>query len=174
MMKTEEAIAAAVAPGKSALQLRLDDLSDPRIAVLLEEHLADMYRISPPECVFALDLQALKQPDVRFWTAWDEAGELLGCGAWKWIDATGETHAELKSMRTATAARGRGVGRAILQQLLTDARAHGVQRMSLETGPHDFFKPAHGLYLAAGFEVCGPFGDYVEDPHSLFMTRLLG
>ncbi|MBB2484716.1 GNAT family N-acetyltransferase [Mitsuaria sp. WAJ17] len=152
------------------LSLRLDDLSDPRIAALLEEHLADMRRVSPPESVHALDLERLKRPEVRFWTAWDASGELLGCGALKRLSGD---HAELKSMRTATAARGRGVARAVLNRLLADARDQGVCRLSLETGPQDFFAPAHALYRSAGFEACGPFEGYVEDPYSLFMTRTL-
>lgn len=154
----------------TGLCLRLDDLSDPRIAVLLEEHLADMRRVSPPESVHALDLERLKRPEVRFWTAWNVSGELLGCGALKRLSGA---HAELKSMRTATAARGRGVARAVLNRLIEDARAQGVRRLSLETGPQPFFAPAHALYRSAGFEVCGPFEGYGEDPYSLFMTRML-
>ena len=152
----------------TGLRLRLDDLSDPRIAALLEEHLADMRRVSPPESVHALDLERLKRPEIRFWTAWDAAGELLGCGALKRLSGD---HAELKSMRTATAARGRGVARALLNRLLDDAREQGVRRLSLETGPQPFFAPAHALYRSAGFEACGPFEGYGEDPYSLFMAR---
>ncbi len=164
-------LAAPLSPLPAAgLCLRLDDLSDRRIAALLEEHLADMRRVSPPESVHALDLAKLKRPEIRFWTAWDAAGELLGCGALKRLSGD---HAEIKSMRTATAARGRGVARAVLNRLLDDARDQGVRRLSLETGTQPFFAPAHALYRSAGFEVCGPFEGYVEDPYSLFMTRSL-
>ncbi|HLO94588.1 MAG TPA: GNAT family N-acetyltransferase [Burkholderiaceae bacterium] len=154
----------------TGLSLRLDDLSDPRIALLLEEHLADMRATSPPESVHALDLGRLRRPEIRFWTAWDAQGQLLGCGAIKRL--SGE-HAELKSMRTAVPARGRGVGRVMLARLMDDARALGVRRLSLETGSHAFFEPAHALYRSAGFKLCGPFEGYVEDPHSVFMTREL-
>ncbi len=154
----------------TGLSLRLDDLSDPRIAQLLEEHLADMRATSPPESVHALNLDKLRRPEIRFWTAWDAQGALLGCGAIKRLQGD---HAELKSMRTATAARGRGVGRAVLERLMDDARAQGVKRLSLETGSHAFFEPAHALYRSAGFELCGPFEGYAEDPHSVFMTREL-
>ena len=164
-------LAAPLSPLPAAgLCLRLDDLSDPRIAALLEEHLADMRRVSPPESVHALDLAKLKRPEIRFCTAWDAAGDLLGCGALKRLSGD---HAEIKSMRTATAARGRGVARAVLNRLLDDAREQGVRRLSLETGTQPFFAPAHALYRKAGFEVCGPFEGYVEDPYSLFMTRIL-
>ena len=154
----------------AGLCLRLDDLSDPRIAQLLEEHLADMRATSPPESVHALDLAKLRRPEIRFWTAWDARGELLGCGAIRRL--SGE-HAELKSMRTAVAARGRGVARALLNLLMDDARAQGAKRLSLETGSHAFFEPAHALYRSAGFVPCGPFEGYVMDPHSVFMTREL-
>lgn len=154
----------------AGIRLRLDDLSDPRIAQLLEEHMADMHATSPAESVHALDLTKLKRPEIRFWTAWDAQGELLGCGAIKRLSGT---HAELKSMRTATAARGRGVARAVLNRLMDDARSQGVTRLSLETGTHAFFDPAHALYRSAGFVSCGPFEGYAEDPHSAFMTREL-
>lgn len=155
------------------LQIRLDDLSDPRIAVFLEEHLADMRRVSPPESVHALDLAALRQPAIRFWSAWlPRAGgeELVGTAALKRLD--GE-HAELKSMRTVARLRGLGIGRGLLDHVIAQARAAGVRRLSLETGTQPFFAPAHALYLAHGFTDCAPFGSYRPDPHSRFMTRAI-
>ncbi|MFG6447483.1 GNAT family N-acetyltransferase [Roseateles sp. BYS180W] len=151
------------------LRLEPSPLAVVQLHALLEEHLADMRRTSPPDSVYALPLQRLSQPDVRLWTAW-QGTQLLGCGALKHLQ---ERHGELKSMRTATAWRGHGVGRALLRQLMADARAQGLSRLSLETGTAPFFAPAHALYLAHGFEDCGPFADYAPDPHSRFMTRLL-
>lgn len=151
------------------LNIRLDDLQDPRIAAFLEEHLADMRRSSPPESVHALDLAALRRPEIQFWTVW-QGEELLGTGA---IKLLGQQHAELKSMRTAPAARGRGVARALLQHILSQARAQGLTRLSLETGTTPDFAPAHALYLSIGFENCGPFGSYVFDPFSRYMTLAL-
>lgn len=150
--------------------LRRDDLRGPEIRALLEEHLRDMHSQSPPESVHALDLERLRQPDIAFWTAWSAQGELLGCGALKTLDAT---HAEIKSMRTSHAARRTGVGKVILAHLLAEARAAGFERLSLETGSQPGFLPARTMYAAAGFEVCGPFEGYTEDPNSVFMTRLL-
>jgi putative acetyltransferase len=152
------------------MHIRLDDLQGPEIRALLEEHLADMHSQSPPESVHALDLSRLQQPDIRFWTVWSDDGRLMGCGALKQLDAT---HAEIKSMRSAHAFRGQGVGRAMLLHLLAQARTVGIQRLSLETGAQPGFAAARGLYAAHGFEVCGPFEGYVEDPHSVFMTRTL-
>jgi putative acetyltransferase len=92
---------------------------------------------------------------------------LLGCGALKEL---GPTHGEIKSMRTPTALRGRGAGRAMLAHIVAHARQRGYARLSLETGPPQTFQPAHTLYRSFGFAECGPFADYTNDPHSCFMT----
>ena len=98
-------------------------------------------------------------------------GELLGIGALKQLDSD---HAELKSMHTAIAARGRGVGRALVDHLVAVAAARGVRRVSLECGAGEAFVPARSLYAAAGFVPCGPFGEYTATPDNVFMTRILG
>ena len=157
------------------LHIRLDDLRDPRIAVFLREHLQDMRSTSPPESVHALDLDKLRDPNVRFWSAWrpsDTAqdGTLVGTGAIKKLDSM---HAELKSMRTAVFCRGQGIARQLLMHILTEARALGLSRLGLETGAQPFFAPAHRLYLTEGFEPCGPFGNYTLDPHSRYLTMAL-
>lgn len=149
------------------MRIILDDLKGPEIAALLTEHLEDMRATSPPESVHALDLDGLRQPNIRFWTLWD-GRNLAGCGALKWLDAE---HAEIKSMRTAATYKQEGVASQILQHLINDAKAAGVQRLSLETGSMAFFQPARNLYAKFGFELCGPFADYTLDPNSVFMTK---
>ncbi|MDH0446932.1 GNAT family N-acetyltransferase [Shewanella sp. GD04112] len=151
------------------MKIILDDLKGPEIAALLTEHLEDMRATSPPESVHALDLNGLRQPNIRFWTLWD-GRNLAGCGALKWLDAE---HAEIKSMRTAATYKQQGIASKVLQHLINDAKAAGVQRLSLETGSMAFFQPARNLYAKFGFELCGPFADYVLDPNSLFMTKKL-
>lgn len=148
------------------MRIEIDDLSGADVAELLAEHLTDMYATSPACSVNALDLDALRAPSVTVWTARDEDG-LLGCGALKELDPR---HGELKSMRTAASARRRGVGGAVLRHLISVARERGYARVSLETGAQPFFEPAHRLYARHGFVACGPFGDYVTDPSSVFMT----
>ena len=149
------------------LLIRLDDLRDPLVAALLEEHLEDMRAASPPESKHALDLDGLRKPGITFWSAWD--GEVLvGCGALKELDAT---HGEIKSMRTTAAYRGRGVASATLGHITNEAARRGYRRLSLETGSGDFFAPARALYAKFGFVVCEPFGDYKPDPNSSFMTK---
>jgi len=151
------------------MHIELDDLSRPQIHALLEEHLQNMYALSPPECVFALDLDRLRQPDISFWTIWD-GSQLLGCGALKELDSR---HGEIKSMRTPQSLRRQGAGRAVLEHIIATARSRAYARLSLETGTAEAFRPAWRLYASAGFVECGPFGDYVEDPHSKFMTLQL-
>lgn len=137
------------------------------VQALLAEHLVDMFATSPAESVHALDLGALRDPAISFWTARDD-GHLLGCGALKDL---GDGHGEIKSMRTSAAARGRGVAAALLDHLVTTARGRGFSRLSLETGAEPYFAPARRLYARHGFVPCEPFGDYVADPNSVFFTR---
>lgn len=151
------------------MQIRIDDLTSPEIAELLEEHLRDMYAASPPESVHALDLSKLRKPEITFWSAW-VGSDLVGCGALKELEPG---HAEIKSMRSANRFRGTGVGKKMLEHILQVARERNYTRLSLETGTQDFFLPARKLYERYGFEYCGPFADYAEDPYSAFMTRVM-
>lgn len=149
------------------MQIKVDDLCGPEIQELLREHLRNMREVSPPESVHALDLEGLRRPDVTFWTVW-EGGELVGCGALKELDAG---HAEIKSMRTAARHRRKGVAKTLLAYIVEEAVRRGYRRLSLETGSMDVFEPARRLYASFGFNCCGPFADYIEDPNSVFMTR---
>jgi putative acetyltransferase len=151
------------------MKIIIDDLQHPAIHALLNEHLQNMYELSPPESVHALNLQKLLVPEITFWTAW-ENDLLLGCGALKELDPK---HGEIKSMRTPVAHRRKGAGRAILAHIIEVAKERAYERLSLETGSADAFKPAQKLYESFGFSYCGPFGDYLEDPNSVFMTLLL-
>lgn len=151
------------------MKIKVDDLNGPEVAGLLGEHLRGMALHSPPESIHALDLEALRKPEITFWSLWDGA-ELMGCGALKQLDAG---HAEIKSMRTASAHLRKGVARRLLQHILEEARRRRYRRVSLETGSMEAFEPARRLYAGFGFEYCGPFADYREDPNSVFMTMNL-
>ena len=151
------------------MEIRIDDLRGPEIAALLEEHLQSMRQHSPPESVHALDLDALRKPEITFWTAWG-GKELLGCGALKELDPT---HGEIKSMRTASRHLRQGVALSIMQVILAEAKKRSYQRLSLETGSMAAFAPARAMYARLGFQLCGPFQGYVEDQHSVFMTKAL-
>ena len=151
------------------MKIEIDDLTRPAIHALLNEHLRSMHALSPPESVHALDLESLRRPEIAFWTAW-EGPLLLGCGA---LMALSRTHGEVKSMRTPEALRRTGAGRALLMHIIAAARSRGYDRLSLETGSMAAFEPARRLYESAVFTETGPFGAYVEDPNSVFMTLAL-
>jgi putative acetyltransferase len=151
------------------VNIQIDDLTHPAIRALLNEHLQSMRALSPPESVHALDLDKLRQPAITFWAAWD-GPLLLGCGALKELDPA---HGEIKSMRTPNAHRRTGAGRAILAHLIEVAQSRAYESLSLETGSVEAFRPAHKLYESFGFTYCGPFGEYIEDPNSVFMIKRL-
>ena len=151
------------------MDIRIDDLSGPEIRALLEEHLRNMHAWSPPESVHALDLDALRHPTITFWTIWD-GPQLMGCGALRELSST---EGEIKSMRTPQASRRSGAGRAMLQYIVAEAARRHYQRLYLETGAFDAFLPARTLYAQHGFVPCPPFGDYVDDPNSVFMLLQL-
>ncbi|MEZ9537419.1 GNAT family N-acetyltransferase [Shewanella sp. 10N.286.51.B8] len=153
----------------SNMDIRVDDLSGVEVAALLNEHLQDMYATSPAESVHALDLTKLRQDDITFWTVWENQ-QLLGCGAIKQLTAS---HGEIKSMRVANADRGKGVAKHLLQHMLAFAKCQGYEKLSLETGSMDFFKPARQLYQSFGFDIGDKFADYDNDPSSLFMHKTL-
>jgi putative acetyltransferase len=149
------------------MDIRVDDLSSPEIIQLLREHLRSVALHSPPESIHALDLEGLRKPEVTFWSVWQNT-ELMGCGALKELDSR---HGEIKSMRTVSLHLRKGVASRLMRHILEEARRRSYQRLSLETGSMEAFAPARSLYASFGFEPCGPFADYVEDPYSVFMTR---
>ncbi|MCA9708831.1 MAG: GNAT family N-acetyltransferase [Myxococcales bacterium] len=151
------------------MEIRPDDLQGSEIRALIRVHLEAAARESPACSVHALDVDGLRDPGVTFWSAW-AGDQLLGCGALKQLDPR---HGEIKSMHTAAAHRGQGVGARMLAHLIEQARRRGYRRLSLETGSSktytDMFAPARALYARAGFVECPPFGDYALDPFSTFM-----
>lgn len=181
------------------LEISRADLADPHLHTFLAAHLADMAPTAPPESQHALDLDGLSRQGVRVWVARLD-GVLVGTGALADLPAESaderdgddvderddrssrvgsghdgrrapeSSHAELKSMRTDPDRRGEGIASQMLAHLVEDARSRGVRRISLETGSMEFFAPARRFYAAAGFVECPPFGSYVDDPHSVFMT----
>lgn len=153
----------------TTFNVRPGGLDHPAVLRLLQEHLDEMHATSPPESVHALDVGRLAGPGVTFWAAWD-GDVVLGCGALATLDAR---HGEVKSMRTAAAARGRGVATAVLDVVVAEARRRGMTRLSLETGTQAHFAPARRLYARHGFVGCGPFAGYGLDPHSAFFTLVL-
>lgn len=151
------------------MRIDLDDLTSPETIQFLEEHVRQLRELGPPESTHALDLDGLRAPGVVFWTAKD-AERVVGSAALKALD---DTHAEVKSMRTAADQARRGIATRLLETVLEHARDAGFRRVSLETGAEPFFAPARALYARHGFIECEPFADYRPDPLSVFMTREL-
>lgn len=137
------------------------------VRALLAQHFAEMRAGSPPSACHVLPIDGLKDPNIRFFTLREE-GILLGCGALK---SLGPGHGEIKSMRTADAALGRGVGKALLDHIVAVARDSGITRLSLETGSTVQFAAATHLYEREGFRQCGPFGGYADTPFTRFYTK---
>ena len=128
-----------------------------------------MHFDTPPESIYMMDAGALAAPGIRFFVM-RQGGRAIGMGALKRLSGD---HAEIKSMHVLSEARGRGLARAMVDHLVAAARADGVVRLSLETGPQASFEAARGLYEAAGFGYCGPFEGYGDDPNSTFMTKVI-
>jgi len=154
------------------MHIKVDDLTGPEIQDLLRHHLQNLSAISPPCSMHALNLDALRKPNITFWSIWSDAApsELMGCGALMELDAE---HAEIKSMRTVAAHLRKGVASRMLEHIIAEARRRGYRKLSLETGAGGAFIPAQTLYAKFGFQRCGPFGSYVDDPNSVFMARNL-
>jgi len=152
-----------------ALTFHPGDLDSSDVKALLELHFGMMRSISPPEACHVLPADGLRDPGVTFWSARDD-GELVGIGALKEL---APDHGEVKSRRTSHRALGRGVGRAVLHQIVAEAKSRGYTRLSLETGCTKPFQAALSLYESEGFVPCGPFGGYSDTPFNRFFTRAL-
>ena len=151
------------------MKIKSDDLSDQKVIALLEEHIDDMYRASPPESVHTLDLDSLRGGDVSFWVIWQNNNP-IGCVA---LQEHAGTWAEIKSMGSANSARGMGIGKHLLEFVFDVAKQRGYEYLRLETGCEDFFQPAREIYKRYGFLERGPFADYTDDPNSVFMEKAL-
>jgi putative acetyltransferase len=152
------------------LVVAVDDPRRDDVRALLERHLAFAREVTPPEGVYALDVDGLLDPTVTFYSARLD-GEVLGVGAFRELDGL---HGELKSMHTVESARGQGVGRALVDHLLSVAAERNYRRVSLETGTMEAFAPARAFYTRLGFTPCAPFGDYVGSASSACMTIAIG
>ena len=145
------------------------EIDRPDVRELLAQHFTEMRGGSPPSACHVLEPDALRDPAIRFVTL-RESGTLLACGALKRLASD---HGEIKSMRTANSALGRGVGRAMLSHLTEIARSGGMTRLSLETGNSALFAAANRLYRSAGFVPCGPFAGYRPTEFTTFYTRAI-
>jgi putative acetyltransferase len=134
---------------------------------ILQAHWLFCTSSTPIEHVYALDASKLFSPDITVFGARID-GELVGVGAMRRLDTE---HAELKSMHILTKSRGLGVGKAMVAHIEEFARRSGIERMSLETGTNEAFRPARELYKSLGYQSCDAFGDYVLSEDNMCMTK---
>jgi putative acetyltransferase len=151
------------------MDIKVGELRHKAVISLLQEHHKDMLAHSPLESVHTLDLSALEHPDVTFWSLWINQ-DLAGIGAIKELD---KDHCEIKSMRTSAKFLRKGIARKVLGHIVEQAIIRSYKRLSLETGTMDAFIPAQKLYQQFGFQACEPFGNYQEDPYSMFMSKTI-
>jgi putative acetyltransferase len=142
-------------------------LEDEQVVDLLTYHFKKCHEVTPVGSAHVFDVTKLQDSSVHFYSAWLD-GSVLGVGAFKVIEPQ---HGEIKSMHTSEDARRKGVGGALVEHIIREARGFGLKRLSLETGSFDFFKPAVALYVKHGFKLCGPIRGYTADPNSVFLTR---
>ena len=155
--------------GPGTVRVVLDDLSAPEVTRLLADHLDAMHANTPAGSVHALDRSGLLTPEVTCWSAWI-GDDLAGVGALRELDPE---RGEVKSMRTGPAHLRRGVAAALLREIICTARERGYAELLLETGHGAPFDAAHALYARFGFVPCGPFGGYVEDSFSRYLSLRL-
>ncbi len=148
------------------MEFKIDTLKSEGICRLIKQHLSEMAIHSPQESRHVLGLEALKKPDITFWSAWDQQN-LLGCVALKHLNST---QGEIKSMRATPESRGKGVGKKLIEHIISISRQRNYEKVYLETGSMMAFEPARNLYKKYGFKFCQPFADYTLDPNSIFMV----
>ena len=136
---------------------------------LLIKHFIELRAASPEGSAHVLDIPGLKVSSIKFWSLW-ENDRLMGCGALKFLD---KEHGEFKSIRIHDNFRRKGNGISVINHLINEAKKLNINKLSIETGAGDFFKPARILFKQCGFEVCGPFAHYKEDINSVYFTKTL-
>lgn len=146
------------------IEIRSVKPTDPEVAALIRFHLSGMTANSPKDAIYALDTSGLSSSDVKLFGAF-ENDNCLSIGALKSLSPT---DGEIKSMRTAEAALGRGLGKAVLKHIIEFARSNGTNNLYLETGTGPTFAAAHHIYHTHGFVPCEPFSDYAKSNFNRF------
>ena len=146
------------------------NFDNPEVNELLTKHFIELRAASPEGSAHVLDIPGLKVPSIKFWSFW-ENNKLMGCGALKFLN---DNHGEFKSIRVHDKFRNKGYGIEIIKHLINEAKKLNIERISIETGAGDFFKPARKLFQKCDFELCEPFAHYKDDINSLYLTKLIG
>ena len=142
------------------------NFEDPEVNQLLKKHFVELRSVSPKGSTHVLDIEGLQNKSIKFWSIY-ENDELIGCGALKFLDSN---HGEFKSIRVADSFRKKGYGKKVISVLFEKSKELGINKISVETGSGEFFLPARRLFKEFGFEECEPFGHYVNDSNSCYMS----
>ena len=142
------------------------NFEDPEVNQLLKKHFVELRSVSPKGSTHVLDIEGLQNKSIKFWSIY-EHHKLIGCGALKFLDSN---HGEFKSIRVADSFRKKGYGKKVISVLFEKSKELGVNKISVETGSGEFFLPARRLFKEFGFEECEPFGHYVNDSNSCYMS----
>jgi len=145
------------------------NFENPRVHELLIKHFIELRAASPEGSAHVLDIPGLKDPSIKFWSLWEDEN-LLGCGALKFLEAK---HGEFKSIRVHDDFRNKGKGIKIIEHLIGEAKKLKIERISIETGAGEFFKPARKLFVKCNFKPCDPFAHYKKDLNSIYLTKLI-
>tara|TARA_Y100000590_G_scaffold430766_2_gene544746 strand:- start:1 stop:462 length:462 start_codon:yes stop_codon:yes gene_type:complete len=143
-----------------------NNFDDPAVNELLKKHFVELRSVSPKGSTHVLDIPGLKVSSIKFWSLW-ESKNLIGCGALKFLD---KNHGEFKSIRIADQFRKKGFGIEIINHLINEAKKLGLNKISVETGSGNFFKPARQLFKKCGFKTSDPFAHYTNDPNSCYFS----
>ena len=146
----------------------IETADQPDARALLEA--GERYALSlyPADSCYLLDVTELLAPGVTMWMARSDGGTALGTVA---LVDRGDGSAELKRLYVHDEARGLGVATLLLEELEAHARAEGVTRIQLETGPKQL--AAIALYEQRGYRHIENFGPYVGDDFSVCMEKRL-
>lgn len=142
------------------------NFEDPEVNQLLKKHFVELRSVSPKGSTHVLDIEGLQNKNIKFWSIY-ENHKLIGCGALKFLDSN---HGEFKSIRVADSFRKKGYGKKVISVLFEKSKELGINKISVETGSGEFFLPARRLFEEFGFEECEPFGHYVNDSNSCYMS----
>ena len=146
------------------------NFDNPEVHELLVKHFIELRSVSPEGSTHVLDISGLKNPDIKFWSLWED-NMLVGSGALKFLD---KSHGEFKSIRVNDKFRNKKNGIKVINHLINEAKKLDIKKLSLETGAGNFFIPARKLFLSCDFKVCEPFSHYKEDINSVYMSLLIG
>lgn len=147
------------------VEIKLERPDTPDAIALIQELEGELEGFYPSESRHGLSVQKLIQLNVAFFITRKD-GLPAGCGG---VQFFGKEYGEVKRMYVRPAFRGFGLAKLMLEELSKHTKENGIYKLRLETGIHQ--KDAIALYRKWGFKEIAHFGEYNEDPLSLFFEK---